>query len=134
MIRWPTIVLIHGAWHTAAHLKPLEDKLERHEFPILAITMPSPGTTDPNSECAYKIAAFFCTSLTEPLLAEHKQIILASHLYDGVPKIGAIDEDMSVGARTRKGLEMGFLWIDLHNILCFATSYLNLWKFRCSFR
>ena len=105
----PTFVLVHGAWHTAACMRPLQDELERLDFPTLAITMPSCCSSEPKSESAQKDADSIRTKAIEPLLAKDAYIVLLLHSYGGIPGSGAVDDAMSVQERAGKGLKGGIL-------------------------
>ena len=105
----PTIVLIHGAWHTAEGWRPLQDVLEAAGFPTRAVTMPSSGSSNPKEESATKDAALIRSAIVEPLLAESAEFVMVSHSYGVIPASGAIDESMSVAERAMKGLEGGVL-------------------------
>jgi pimeloyl-ACP methyl ester carboxylesterase len=78
----PTVVLVHGAWHTADCWGPVISELEEHQYPFYTINLPSAG-----GDLATTVAddAAHIQKTTSELVAASKDVILVLHSYGGIP-------------------------------------------------
>lgn len=78
----PTVVLVHGAWHTPDCWAPVTELLKEHQYPFHTIRLPSTGgditTTMPDD-------AAHIQKTTSKLVANGKEVILVMHSYGGIP-------------------------------------------------
>jgi pimeloyl-ACP methyl ester carboxylesterase len=94
----PTLVLVHGAWHSPAHFKPLIEVLESHNYNVVAVTCPS------SSRAATATPATFeddCEAVRSVVLREldSANVLVVAHSYGGVPASNAL-KSLSPSART----------------------------------
>jgi len=85
----PTLVLVHGAWHSPDHFKPLIQILESHKYKAVGVTCPSSPRT------ATTIPAPFeddCEAIRSIILREldSANVLVIAHSYGGVPASNAL--------------------------------------------
>jgi pimeloyl-ACP methyl ester carboxylesterase len=86
----PTIVLVHGAWHSPEYFKPLSRVLQSHSYNVRSVALPSVvdegmiPPTDPKDD----IAAVR-TVVQEELDGGH-DVVVVPHSYGGIPTTSAI--------------------------------------------
>ncbi|KAJ9272668.1 hypothetical protein DTO212C5_1395 [Paecilomyces variotii] len=78
----PTILFIHGAWHTPEYFNPVIDKLEKLDYPCCTVSLPSAGGND--SATAKDDAAVIRKKISE-LVSDGKEVVLSMHSYGGIP-------------------------------------------------
>jgi pimeloyl-ACP methyl ester carboxylesterase len=78
----PTIILVHGAWHTHEYWSPVIEQLKEHGYASRAVSLPSVGgkltTTMPDD------AAHIQKTLSE-LVENGEDIVVVMHSYGGLP-------------------------------------------------
>lgn len=79
----PTILLIHGAWHTPATWNPLRSALDSSSYP----TLPSSNSLVSSH---HNDIAIIRHELERLILSESKQVILVCHSYGGMVGSGAV--------------------------------------------
>ena len=78
----PTIVSVHGSWHSPKHLEPLVKVLEDHGYRCVAAALPTMGTTEhPPKMLADDIKAVRDT--VEEELEQGNDVVVAAHSYGG---------------------------------------------------
>lgn len=104
----PTILLIHGAWHTLAAYAQLIAIFERNGYPVIAPTLASGADTTPLNPAEADIVLF--SSAAQSLIDEGKEVIAIAHSYGGTVASEAL---CGKGVRQRKeqGLQGGIKMI-----------------------
>lgn len=83
----PTILLIHGAWHTPATWDALRSTLHSASYPTLAPALPSSGSLVSSH---HDDIAIIRRELERLILSESKQVVLVCHSYGGMVGSGAV--------------------------------------------
>ncbi|KAI4089544.1 MAG: hypothetical protein LQ339_008537 [Xanthoria mediterranea] len=83
----PTILLIHGAWHTPATWDALRSALHSASYPTLAPALPSSGSLVSSHHDDIGIIRH---ELERLILSESKQVVLVCHSYGGMVGSGAV--------------------------------------------
>ncbi|CAO1604773.1 hypothetical protein XANCAGTX0491_008313 [Xanthoria calcicola] len=83
----PTILLIHGAWHTPATWDALRSALHSASYPTLAPALPSSGSLISSH---HDDIAIIRRELERLILSESKQVVLVCHSYGGMVGSGAV--------------------------------------------
>lgn len=78
----PTIVLVHGAWHTADYWSPVTSQLKEHGYSFETIQLPSAGG---DSATTMTEDAVHIRRTTYDLAAAGKDVVLVLHSYGGIP-------------------------------------------------
>ncbi|KAI9719615.1 MAG: hypothetical protein M1812_003386 [Candelaria pacifica] len=100
----PTLVLIHGAWHTAASFSSLISLLEEEGYPAQCISLPSVGASPGLPSFDADVTAI--RTVIKPLIESNKQVILVMHSYGGLPGTEAL-QGLSEIERRKEGKEGG---------------------------
>ena len=85
----PTILLVGGAWHTAAYLKPLATALEAADYPTIALALPSVGASPAKPDFGDDVA--LVRSTAKELAADGKHIVAVMHSFGGVVGTEALE-------------------------------------------
>ena len=96
----PTILLVGGAWHTTAYLKPLATALEAADYPTIA----SPAKNDFGDDKA------LVRSIAEDLLADGKHIVAVMHSFGGIVGTEAL-QGLGQAHMERTGAVLGLVYI-----------------------
>ena len=78
-----TFVLVHGAWHSPAHLVQLSAEIKQRGYEVLSGQLPSVGPPDPGTATLEAHAEFVKEHLLLPLIGHCKDIIVVAHSYGG---------------------------------------------------
>src|SRR5690242_14165031 len=85
----PTIVAVHGAWHSPECWQPLTEILQTHGYSVRAVALPSvvDEGAQPPSDPRDDIAA-----VREAILAvlEGSDVLVVPHSYGGIPTTSAV--------------------------------------------
>lgn len=84
----PAIVIVPGAFHTAAHFQPLTKALQRLSYDTTTITLPSIGAKAGTATLEDDIQTI--RSTLERLAEDEREILLMLHAYGGVPGCQAV--------------------------------------------
>lgn len=78
----PTIVLIHGAWHTPDYWSLVTSQLKEHQYPFHTVQLLSAG-----GDLATTVAddAAHIQKTTSKLVGDGKEVVLVLHSYGGIP-------------------------------------------------
>jgi pimeloyl-ACP methyl ester carboxylesterase len=96
----PTLVLVHGSWHSPEHFGPLIRNLDSHGFKCVPAALPSTQSADlPPANFADDTAAVRDTVLKE---LETNNVVVAAHSYGGAPTNNAL-EGLDVASRKAAG-------------------------------
>ncbi|KAH7389171.1 alpha beta-hydrolase [Cadophora sp. MPI-SDFR-AT-0126] len=102
----PTIVLLHGAWHSAVHFGPLISLLTKAGYPALCPTQPSFNAQPPKKDL-YDDSNFIQTILKQLIKEEEKDVVVVMHSYGGVVGTQAVTNELSSNTRAKKGKKGG---------------------------
>ena len=104
----PTILLVGGAWHTAAYLKPLATALEVADYPTLALALPSVDASPAKPD--FEDDVDLIRSTAEQLAAEGKGIVAVMHSFGGVVGTEAL-QGLGQASMERTGTVLGLVYI-----------------------
>lgn len=85
----PTVVFVHGAWHNASCWDLIREKLSKHSYSSVAVTLPSVGHK-PAVKSHLEDTAVVRQELSRLIEQEGKEVILVMHSYGGVAGGGAV--------------------------------------------
>lgn len=104
----PTIVLVPGCWHTAAHYKESLDLLQNAGYPTKNVHLPSLNSSDaPHQTVTADIDCVRETIL--PLIDQGENVILLMHSYGGCPGAAAA-KGLSQAERPGLGAVIGLIF------------------------
>lgn len=97
----PTLVLVHGSWHSPQHFGPIIQDLEAHRYKCVAVSLPSTQTPDtPPATLTDDTNAVRTAVVSE--LDSGNNVIVVAHSYGGAPANNAL-KDLSTDSRTASG-------------------------------
>lgn len=100
----PTILLVHGMWHTPAHYAPLTTALEEKGYTCVTPTLPSGDTPPPEDP---PVADVHCIrSIAEGLIDSGRDVVAIAHSYGGIVASEAF-AGLGCRARTAEGKRGG---------------------------
>ncbi|MCJ1356346.1 MAG: hypothetical protein MMC33_006341 [Icmadophila ericetorum] len=96
----PTFVLVHGAWHTPQTYSLLQANLKSHDYPSIAVALPS-AITAVNQKAVedFQPDVHAIRTAVISLLAEGKEVVAVMHSYAGIVGGQALE---GLGVRQRK--------------------------------
>ncbi|KAL6242010.1 hypothetical protein RBB50_010921 [Rhinocladiella similis] len=107
---FPTVLLVHGAWHSPAHFEHLTTALEGHGFKTLTVALPSvhydTQARPPPAELAADVEAIASVAQTELDSNPQTDIVLLGHSYGSLPASCAI-QSLDKPSRGRSGRANG---------------------------
>ncbi|KAI3589014.1 Alpha/beta hydrolase fold-1 [Fusarium oxysporum f. sp. albedinis] len=122
----PIIVLVHGAWQTAAQWHPLAQGLINSGFTVLKPQGASSGTNAAAIRGkTYQDDVAVIHSTIESHLSAGKEIVLVSHSYGGIPASAAA-EGYQVHERAARGLPGGIKHVVYLAAFAFPARELSL--------
>lgn len=95
----PTLVLVHGAWHSAKHFEPLIKILASHGYKCIAVDCPSTNDTQTLSTFEDDCEAVRAAVLHELVSAD---VLLVPHSYGGTVSTNAL-QGLSSATRSASG-------------------------------
>lgn len=95
----PTLVLIHGAWHSPKHFEPLIKILDVHGYKSIAVDCPSTNDTQTLSTFDDDCKAIRAAVLQE---LETADLLVVAHSYGGAVSSSAL-QGLSTSARSTSG-------------------------------
>lgn len=94
----PTVVLVHGMWHSAEHFKPLIEALESQNYKVVAVSNPSsPGPATAAAPATFEDDCEAIRSVVERELAS-ANVLVVCHSYGGAPASNSL-RGLSTSAR-----------------------------------
>lgn len=122
----PIIVLVHGAWQTAAQWQPLAERLVANGFTVVQPQNASSGTDVAAIRGkTYQDDVEVIRSAFEPHLAAGKEIVVVCHSYGGVPASAAA-EGYQLHERRALGLSGGIRHVVYLAAFAFPAKGLSL--------
>jgi pimeloyl-ACP methyl ester carboxylesterase len=105
----PTVLLVHGAWHTPKHFERVRVFLETAGYRTSCGELPTTGQLPPIG--LFEDAQSIRDELKRLIEDEHRNVFVVAHSYGGVVATQATDAEFSRAARAAKGLPGGVLRI-----------------------
>lgn len=105
----PTILIVHGSWHTPAHFAPFLSALSAADYPTSCPALPS--TQSLPHIGLHDDAACITAELSRLVEREARDVVVLAHSYGGVVATQAVHASFSQRARTEKGEAGGVLRI-----------------------
>ncbi|MCJ1377259.1 hypothetical protein MMC17_000351 [Xylographa soralifera] len=104
----PTVLFVHGSWHSPAHFQPVKELFEAHGYPTECPCQPS-FNANPASTNLEEDAKAIRSALDKLVVDEGKDVIVVMHSYGGVVGTQAVDASLGKKARQNKGLAGGVI-------------------------
>ncbi|KAI0389102.1 alpha/beta-hydrolase [Xylariaceae sp. FL0594] len=101
----PTLVIIHGGWHTPASYKALTESLQSEGYEVHCPLLPSTEDVRPPTADLYS-DTYYVRGYVECLLQEGRTVVAVMHSYGGHVGSNAL-YDLGVDKRAVKGLKGG---------------------------
>ena len=101
----PTILIVHGSFHSPNHFFPLRLLLHDAGYETECPTLPTYNSLKLRNQLAEDAACV--ATAARALLDRGKDVIVAMHSYGGLVGSEAITEDMTKARRAEAGLEGG---------------------------
>ncbi|KAI2614732.1 Alpha/beta hydrolase fold-1 [Hypoxylon fragiforme] len=102
----PTILLIHGSWHTPLHYRHLIDALRARGHPVLAPVLPTTGHDDSIDGKTFLDAASQVRGLLVPYLDQDRKVVIVAHSFGGIVTAHIV-AGLSLEERSAQGLKGG---------------------------
>ncbi|KAF2108867.1 hypothetical protein BDV96DRAFT_254738 [Lophiotrema nucula] len=105
----PTILFVHGSWHTPAHFAPVRAVFEKAGYPTSCQLFPSVEASPPiglkeDAQCVKD-------ELSRLIEAGRKDVIVVAHSYGGVVSTEACEKQFNLQERRKKGEKGGIVRI-----------------------
>lgn len=105
----PTVLFVHGNWHSPAHFAPICDLFNKAGYPT---SCPRLASCDASPSVGpYEDAASLLPELVKLVEAQERDVIVVAHSYGGVVATQAITEQFAKNVRGMKGKRGGILRI-----------------------
>ncbi len=104
----PTILLVGGAWHTAAYLKPLATALEAADYPTITLALPSVGASPAKLDFGDDVA--LVRSTASELAADGKHVVAVLHSFGGIVGTEAL-QGLGQASMKGTGAVLGLVYI-----------------------
>lgn len=108
MAEKPTILFVHGAWHSPAHLALAARVIESAGYPTSCPLLPFYGAQPPTTTL-YDDAAALRTEFDRLIGKEGKNVVVVMHSYGGVVGTEAVHASLGKSARAAEGKAGGVL-------------------------
>lgn len=106
----PTILFVHGAWHTPEHMQPMRNILEAEGYPTACPVLPSVDPKPPTMDL-YDDAKAIQVELSRLVEDEGRIVIVLMHSYGGVVGSEAVHCRFAKKYRESKGLQGGVIYL-----------------------
>jgi alpha-beta hydrolase superfamily lysophospholipase len=103
----PTVLFIHGSWHTPAHYAPICDLFSKSGYPTSCPLLASVGKSPPFGPI--EDAQCIRSELHNLVEKEGKDVIVVAHSYGGVVASQAVDQELAREHRETNGTKGGVL-------------------------
>ena len=100
----PTVILVHGAYHTSNCYDIIKSKLEALSYPVIAVDLVTMNAKSPSVSLKDDVAEIHRIML--PLLDAGKEVTVVGHSYGGIPAYLST-EGQSIAERTQDGKKGG---------------------------
>lgn len=96
----PTVVLVHGAWHSPEHMSKLTTYLESNGYKVLAPRLPSMHAEDLTKVTLTEDITAIRSDILKALKTSN--VVVMAHSYGALPSSGAL-EGLDTASRTSSG-------------------------------
>ncbi|CAI7578680.1 unnamed protein product [Penicillium manginii] len=104
----PTVILVHGAWHTPPNYKSYADALRIQGFKVHCPHLPTcSGTSPPTASLADDVA--HVQKIVQSTVEAGEHVLMIMHSYGGAVGTGAV-EGLSLSERRAAGLAGSTIW------------------------
>jgi len=103
--RKPTILFVHGSWHTPRHFRRVRDVFETHGYETVCPRLPSIGQPPPSGP--NQDGACVRDELRRLIEGEGKEVVVVAHSYGGVAAQQGADAEFMRKLRAGRGLSGG---------------------------
>jgi len=103
----PTIIFVHGSWHSPAHFEPVISLFSQHSYPALCPQLPTYNSITTIN--LYDDASTIRSSLIELVETEGKDVLVVLHSYGGLVGAEAVYESLGKQSRKNLGLKGGVI-------------------------
>ena len=104
----PTIVLVHGAWHTPPNYQTYIDALKAQGFTVHCPRLPScNGASPPSASLPEDVACV--RDVVRPLVEAGERVLMLLHSYGGAVGTDAVDESLTFSFRKASGQPGGVI-------------------------
>jgi pimeloyl-ACP methyl ester carboxylesterase len=105
----PTVLFVHGNWHSPAHFAPICDLFNKAGYPT---SCPRLASCDANPSVGpYEDAASLLPELVKLVEAQERDVIVVAHSYGGVVATQAVTKQYTKNVRGMQGKRGGILRI-----------------------
>ena len=101
----PTIILVHGAWHSPEYYDSVRKILTAHNYPSIAVALPSVGAVPALPDFSGDVQAIR-TVVRQVVEEEEKEVVLLMHSYGGCPGAECL-EGLGKKERAKEGKKGG---------------------------
>lgn len=101
----PTVLFIHGIWHTPAHWRPIRDLFESNDYETACPALPTSGATE--SIGLDEDVARITKELDRLVMEEQKEVVIVAHSFGGVASSEATRNEYSRTYREKEGTKGG---------------------------
>jgi hypothetical protein len=105
----PTVLFIHGSWHSPKHFQRVRDLFEEHGYPTACPLLPSTGKLPPIG--LMEDAQCIRSELKELVDTDSKDVIVIAHSYGGMVASQGVDGEFAKKEREADGKSGGVLRI-----------------------
>ncbi|CAG8974879.1 hypothetical protein HYALB_00000494 [Hymenoscyphus albidus] len=89
MASLPTVILVHGAWHTPPNYQTYTDALKKQGFKVICPALPSCNNKSPPEESFEDVA--LVRSAVQPIIEAGERVLMVMHSYGGAVGADAIE-------------------------------------------
>ncbi|KAB8360704.1 hypothetical protein FH972_024440 [Carpinus fangiana] len=107
----PTIVLVHGSWHSPTAMAPVANNLKAKGYDSVCPSLPTMGDNqshDFKDKTCYDDAQLIRDTVSS-LVSDGKEVLVVAHSYGGQVTSEAIREEMGKSARSKQGRNGGVI-------------------------
>jgi pimeloyl-ACP methyl ester carboxylesterase len=105
----PTVLFVHGAWHTPNHFAPVRRVFEEAGFPTSCPRLPSVGNAPPIG--LMEDAQCIRDELVRLIEGEERDIVVVAHSYGGVVATQAVEQRFAKKTCEKEGKKGGVVRI-----------------------
>jgi alpha-beta hydrolase superfamily lysophospholipase len=98
----PTIIIVHGAWHTPANYQKFRDSLTAAGFSVYCPPLPSCNNTSP-PPASFAEDVIALRAVVRERVAAGERVLLVMHSYGGMVGTDAVTDDLLRSTRAVKG-------------------------------
>ena len=105
----PTILFVHGSWHTPAHFQIVQNVFEQAGYETRCPRQPSVGNLPPLG--LMDDAKCIADELAQLVQNQEKDVIIVAHSYGGIVATQGVEDHLGKTVRERNGRKGGLIRI-----------------------